>query len=79
VAQPAVALAGGTASVTSTSLSAGNHTVSASYAGATNFVASTGALSSAYVVARAAASLAVSSSASLRPMLRPQPARRRAR
>lgn len=63
VAQSPIALAGGTASITSNALSAGNHTVSARYDGTTNFLTSTGALSSAYVVARAAPSLTVSSSA----------------
>ncbi|WP_449396272.1 putative Ig domain-containing protein [Devosia riboflavina] len=63
VAQSPVALAGGTASITSSSLSAGNHTVSALYEGNTNFLTSTGALASAYVVARVAPSLTVSSSA----------------
>lgn len=62
VAQSPVALAGGTASITSSTLASGNHTVSARYEGTTNFLSSTGALSSAYVVARAAPSLSVSSS-----------------
>ncbi|WEK06205.1 MAG: Ig-like domain repeat protein [Candidatus Devosia phytovorans] len=63
VAQAPVALTGGTASITSTALSVGTHTVSASYQGVTNFLASNGALASAYSVARATPSLAVSSSA----------------
>lgn len=63
VAQAPIALAGGTASLTSNSLSVGSHTVSASYQGATNFLASSGALAVSYAVSRATPSVAVTSSA----------------
>jgi hypothetical protein len=64
VARPAIALVGGVATLSTVGLGAGNHSVSASYAGNTNFTASSATLSGGHTVNKAATTTAVATSAS---------------